>query len=76
MPLLILFELKHVRKEGIILCHDDAEDMTEVISVVSHQCPQFKDLIANQLRNAKSVDPRQRRWDPALISLALNIYAK
>lgn len=39
-------------------------------------CPKFETLFQSQIQNAKCADPRQRKWDPAIISLALNIYAK
>ena len=52
------------------------DDLINIIEILTPKAPQFKNLFRAQLCNATNVDPRQRRWDPAIISLALNLWAK
>ena len=54
----------------------DNEDLISMIEKLIPACPEFKVLLKSQLRNAKLKDPRHRRWDPDIISLCLNLWAK
>ena len=63
-------------KEKITLTEADEEDLIAIIEKILPEAPQFKTLLLNQLRNAKSMDPRRRRWSREMISLCLNLWAK
>ena len=61
---------------SIFLKEEHHEKLLEVIDKLMPNAPQFKHLFKSQLRNATHKDPRQRKWDPVIISAALNLWAK
>ena len=60
----------------IFLKQEYHEDLIKVIEMLTPNAPQFKHLFRAQLLNARNIDPRQRKWDPVLISIALNLWAR
>lgn len=62
--------------DGITLCPADHDDMTRIVKDLIPNAPKFAALFHSQVKNAECADPWQRKWDTAIISLALNIYAK
>ena len=70
------FEESDVLKPSVLLCDEDNEDFKNILQSISAKAPQFKLLFESQLSNAQHKDARQRRWDPAVISLCINLWAR
>ena len=61
---------------SILLKEEHHDKLLEVIEKLMPNAPQFKHLFRSQLNNVTNKDPRQRKWDPVIISAALNMWAK
>lgn len=60
---------------GVELSEKDEADLISISKKLESECPNLKLLIGNLIRNAEC-KPTQQRWDPAVISYFLNIWAK
>ena len=61
---------------SVVLCEEDNEDFSNMLETICGKAPEFKLLFESQLSNARHKDAHQRRWDPAVISLCINLWAR
>ena len=61
---------------SVELTTSDHEDLITIIRKLIPNAPKFEILLHSQLRNANDIECRRRRWDPKMISLCLNLWAK
>ena len=61
---------------SVLLTNNDNEDFARIVEQIKDKAPNFHLLLKAQLLNARHKDPRQRKWDPAIISFCLHSWAQ
>ena len=56
--------------------HNDMQQILDSILSKGNTPPDFRVLLESQLANSKESNPKQRRWDPKIISICLSIYCR
>ena len=62
--------------EWINLEQKDNQDFATIFEQIKMKAPNFDILMKSQMENAKHTDPRQRRWDTAMISFCLQAWTQ